>query len=297
VSRLSSVLALGATLVAGSTGPAFARGGRGGGGARAGGAGMRTGGASAGARPSAPQAAPASRPSQPAAGAAQRTAPATHSGRTGNVNASRNANATSTRTANANVNRNNVNINRGGDVNIQRNTVVRPSPVAYTRAPYRYGGRAYYAARPYAYHRYAPFAFGVGFYPFGAFVATMAATAVAVSWANTNYYYNAGAWYVPASGGYTVVTAPVGATITTLPSGAVVVNPSTNTYYYGGTYYNKTASGYTVAAPVAGTIVENLPEGGEEVTVGERKFVKIGETYYQPIEKDGKQMYEVVEVK
>ena len=31
--------------------------------------------------------------------------------------------------------------------------------------------------------------------------------------------------------------------------------------------------------------------------VGERKFVKIGETYYQPIEKDGKQMYEVVEVK
>jgi hypothetical protein len=47
----------------------------------------------------------------------------------------------------------------------------------------------------------------------------------------------------------------------------------------------------------AGTVVENLPEGGEEVTVGDRKYVKIGETYYQPIEKDGKQMYEVVEVK
>ena len=47
----------------------------------------------------------------------------------------------------------------------------------------------------------------------------------------------------------------------------------------------------------AGTIVEHLPEGGEEVTVGDHKYVKIGETYYQPIQKDGKSMYEVVEVK
>jgi len=31
--------------------------------------------------------------------------------------------------------------------------------------------------------------------------------------------------------------------------------------------------------------------------MGDRKYVKIGETYYQPIEKDGKQMYEVVQVK
>jgi hypothetical protein len=28
-----------------------------------------------------------------------------------------------------------------------------------------------------------------------------------------------------------------------------------------------------------------------------RPYVKFGETYYQPIEKDGKPMYEVVEVK
>jgi hypothetical protein len=31
--------------------------------------------------------------------------------------------------------------------------------------------------------------------------------------------------------------------------------------------------------------------------VGDPKYVKIGETCYQPIEKDCKQMYEVVEVK
>jgi len=92
-----------------------------------------------------------------------------------------------------------------------------------------------------------------------------------------------------------VVTAPVGAVVATVPSQAVVVN--NNTYYYGGTYYEKTGEGYKVAAPVAGTVVEKLPEGGEEVTVGDRKYVKFGETYYQPIKKDGKDMYEVVEVK
>src|SRR4029078_385688 len=133
-------------------------------------------------------------------------APATHSGRTGNVNASRNANASATRTANVNVNR--------ADVSIQRNTVVRAARRPYTRAPYAYGGRRYYAYHPYAYHRYTPFAFGVGFHPSGAFVGAMPAPAIAVSWANTNYYYNAGVWYMPASGGYTVVTAPVGATVT-----------------------------------------------------------------------------------
>jgi hypothetical protein len=182
-------------------------------------------------------------------------------------------------------------------VNIQRNTTVRAAPRGYARAPYAYGGRRYYANNVYVYHRYTPYAFGVGFHPFGAVVATMAATAIAVSWANHNYYYNAGVWYMPASGGYTVVTAPVGATVTTLPSGAVLVNQSTNTYYYGGTYYDKSGGSYKVAAPTAGTVVANLPEGGEEVTVGDRKYVKIGETYYQPIEKDGKNMWEVVEVK
>jgi len=85
--------------------------------------------------------------------------------------------------------------------------------------------------------------------------------------------------------------------VTALPTEAVVVDPSTNTYYYGGTYYTKSGSGYTVAAPTAGTVVANLPEGGEQVTVGDKKYVKFGETYYQPIEKDGKPMWEVVEVK
>ena len=77
----------------------------------------------------------------------------------------------------------------------------------------------------------------------------------------------------------------------TSPSGSPAV------YYYGGSYYQQAPNGYTVVAPVAGTVVEHLPEGGEEVTVGDQKFVKFGETYYQPIQQNGKNVYEVVEVK
>ena len=76
----------------------------------------------------------------------------------------------------------------------------------------------------------------------------------------------------------------------------LVINETTNNYYYGGTYYEKSDSGYTVVPPTAGSVVENLPEGGEEVKIGDVTYVKIGEVYYQPIQKDGKNMYEVVNV-
>ena len=130
------------------------------------------------------------------------------------------------------------------------------------------------------------------------FVATIAATAIIVSVNNQQYYYNQGVYYVQSNSGYTVIEAPVGATVTVLPEGSqtVIVNETTNNYYYGGTYYEKTNEGYTVVPPTAGTVVESLPEGGEEIKIGEITYVKVGEVYYQPIEKDGKNLYEVVEV-
>jgi hypothetical protein len=138
-------------------------------------------------------------------------------------------------------------------------------------------------------------------HPWGFFVTTLAATAIIVSVNNMNYYYDQGVYYAPSNGGYTVVTAPVGAVVTTVPSNAqpVVINQTTttNNYYYGGTYYEKSAGGYTVIPPTAGSIVENLPEGAEEVRIGDVTYVKYGETYYQPIQYNGKDMYEVVEVK
>jgi hypothetical protein len=182
-----------------------------------------------------------------------------------------------------------------GTAYVGRTAAVRTGPRPYPHAPYAYGGRHYYAYRPYAYHRYTPFYWGAGFRPYGALVATMAATAVAVSVANTQYYYASGVWYLPSEGQYQVVAAPVDATVTSLPPDAVAIG--NDEYYYGGTYYQKTAKGYVVVAPRAGTVVENLPPGGEEVAMGDRKYVKIGETYYQPIEQDGRAKYEVVEVK
>jgi hypothetical protein len=136
-------------------------------------------------------------------------------------------------------------------------------------------------------------------HPWGFFVATIAATAIIVSVNNQKYYYDQGVYYVQSNGGYTVIEAPVGATVTVLPEGSqtVIVNETTNNYYYGGTYYEKTNEGYTVVPPTAGTVVESLPEGGEEIKIGDITYVKVGEVYYQPIEKDGKNLYEVVEVK
>jgi Family of unknown function (DUF6515) len=46
----------------------------------------------------------------------------------------------------------------------------------------------------------------------------------------------------------------------------------------------------------AGTIVEDIPGSGEEMTAGDQKYIKFGETYYQPIQEKGKSVYEVVTV-
>jgi hypothetical protein len=209
-------------------------------------------------------------------------------------------NAGSGNRANAGNNRDvNINIDRDININNSHNTVVRRNNVAvYHRPPYHYGGRAYYCHHPYHYHPYHPFFWGPVWHPWGFVVATIAVTAIIVNYESQQYYYDQGVYYVKSSGGYTVVAAPVGSTVTTLPpeTQTVVVNETTNNYYYGGTYYEKSDSVYKVVAPTAGTVVENLPEGGEEVKIGEQTYVKIGETYYQPIEKDGKNMYEVVQI-
>lgn len=193
----------------------------------------------------------------------------------------------------------NINVNKNRNVNINnRNTVVRRNTRVYVRPPYVWGGRRYYCYHPFYYHPYRPYYWGPAWHPWGFFVATLTVTAIVITIENQKYHYEKGVYYVESSGGYTVVQAPVGATIKTLPEGSqtVVVNQTTNNYYYGGTYYTKSDKGYTVVPPTAGTVVENLPEGGEEVKVGDVTYVKYGETYYQPIQQEGKNMYEVVNV-
>lgn len=192
----------------------------------------------------------------------------------------------------------NINIDNSRDINI-RNTRVRSSGRVYVRPPYIFGGFSFYAFRPYYYHPFRPFYWGPYWHPWGYFVASLATTAIIISIENQQYHYDQGVYYIQEDDGYRVVQAPVGAEIKELPEGSqtVEVNETTNNYYYGGTYYEKDGEMYKVVPPTAGTIVPNLPEGGEEVRIGEQTYVKYGETYYQPVQVDGKNMYEVVEVR
>jgi hypothetical protein len=257
VRRLSSVLMLGTSLLSASAPPALARRGRGAAAGRSSGRAVST-------------------PRGSAAGAHHGAAVSTPRGNAAVVHQGR---AVSTPHGTAYVG----------------HTAVRAAPRPYTRAPYAHGGHRYYAYNPYVYHRYTPYYWGPAYHPVGVLVATVAATAIIVSVANHQYHYDQGVWYVPSGGKYEVVPAPVGATVSALPSGAV--STGNNEYYYGGAYYQKTSKGYTVVAPQAGTVVAQLPPGGQEVTVGDQKYVKFGETYYQPIEQGGQAKYEVVEVK
>jgi hypothetical protein len=247
----------------------------------------------------------------------------------------------------------NVNVNvdnsKHYNVNNSHNTTVRHTNNyrPYSRPPYRYGGYRYNCYHPYYYHPYRPFAWGPMWHPWGFFVATLAATAIIVSFAANDlpqypvaaefqnstmgiyaaaapsslsgpnaswadyqsgldeqalagdeYYYDAGVFYLKGDGGYTVVAAPVGAIIPKLPDGyeTIKLDDGTTNYYFGGAFYEKSAKGYTVVPPTAGAVVEHLPDGGEEVDMGGTKYVKFGEVYFQPIQQDGKDVYEIASV-
>ena len=196
----------------------------------------------------------------------------------------------------------NIDNSKNIQVNNKHNTRVRTSPRPYHRPPYRYGGRRYYCHHPYYYHPYRPFYWGPYWHPWGYHTTTIVETVVIVKEveeADQDYYYDKGVFYIKSGDGYTVIQAPIGVTVESLPKEAVKVkvNDSDVNYYYGGAFYEKSDKGYTVVPPTAGTIVPNLPEGGEETKIGDVTYVVFGETYYQPIEVDGKDMYEIVEVK
>jgi hypothetical protein len=128
--------------------------------------------------------------------------------------------------------------------------------------------------------------------------AAQAAPAAPTAPVTEQYQYDNGVFYKQVDGGYKAVPAPAGATVSTIPKDAetVVVNETTTNFYYGGTYYEKSDKGYTVVPPTAGSVVSNLPEGGKEVKLGEQSYVQVGDTFYQPTQKDGKDVYEVAQV-
>ena len=200
----------------------------------------------------------------------------------------------------------NINVDNSKDINIDRRTninrstnVVRRSPYRYSRPPYSYGGFHFYCHFGYSYHPYQPYYYGPTWHPWGFFIGALTATAIVVSVNNAKYHYDQGVFYEQSSGGYTAVQAPNGAVVPDIPDNAqqvVIEQNVTNNYYYGGTYYEKGSDGYTVVPPQAGSLVEGLPEGAEEVKIGDVTYVQYGDTFYQPVNVDGKDMYEVVQI-
>ena len=176
-----------------------------------------------------------------------------------------------------------------------------------------WGGMRVFAFHSFFWFPFRPFFWGPMWYPWGFYTPMLPPQTQVVNVVNetnitnvtnvTNvnniineYHYVDGVFYQKDDEGYVVVPAPIGAEVSRIPDNFERVEVSENEYnfYWGGAYFEETANGFRVVPPVAGTLVENLSEGGEEVKIGDRTLIRFGETYYQPVQVNGKNMYEVV---
>jgi hypothetical protein len=150
---------------------------------------------------------------------------------------------------------------------------------------------------PYTYHPYHPYVWGHHWHPLGFFAASLAADAFRFSLANQQYYYDDGVYYAPASGGYSVVPAPIGATVSALPPGYETTMVGNDYYYYyGGAFYINTGSAYQVVPAPPGAVVTQIPDGAVEQDVDGQTYLVFNNTYYQPVTQDGEDAYEVVQM-
>jgi len=161
--------------------------------------------------------------------------------------------------------------------------------------------RGYHAGRHAGYHHGwhggVHFGFwGSWWHPIGFLVTTLAVTAIVVSAADKKeYHYDQGVYYVPASGGYKVVPAPLGATVPQLPANSVGVLVSGREYfYYGGAFYLADSGKYTVVKAPPGAVVSSLPDGTDTVVVAGNTYFKYADTYYQAESQGGGVVYGVV---
>lgn len=156
-------------------------------------------------------------------------------------------------------------------------------------------GGMWHVGVPFAWHP------AVHWHPIGFFLTTVAVTAVIVSVANHNYYYDSGIYYEKRSqsgqSGYVVVPAPVGAVVPTLPEGYLSFQTGSDVYfYYSGTYYVQDTDQvhYVVMQPPVGAVVPYLPDGYETRQVGSILYYIYNGYYYQPKSVDGNIAYELV---
>jgi len=150
---------------------------------------------------------------------------------------------------------------------------------------------------PYAYHPYHPYIWGPYWHPFGFFCAALTADAIMFSWANQNYWYDNGVYYIPSGSGYTAVAPPVGAVVSYLPSGYETIPVGDDTYYYyGGTFYVSQGGSFRVVPAPVGAIVSEIPQGATDQQINGQDYLLYNNTYYQPISLNGQDAYEVVQI-
>lgn len=204
------------------------------------------------------------------------------------------------------VNRTQVNINRTpGRVQTVRTTNRpgyrptgwAPTRRAYTRPPVVYKGRRYYTYHKYYPHYYTAFFYGPRWHPIGFFLSALEGTAIIIDLENRHYRYDAGVFYAPYNNGYQVVPAPPGAYVPSIPEGYQQTEVGGQTYYYfGGAFFVMNRDQYEVVQAPAGAVVYNLPQGASTVQIDNYNYVEYNGTYYQPIQINGRDAYEVVEL-
>ena len=151
-------------------------------------------------------------------------------------------------------------------------------------------------SHPYSYHPYHPSSWGPSWHPIGFIAAKLARDAFIFSLANRQYYYDQGVYYQPVSGGYTVVSAPVGAVVSSLPDGYETVQVGDDYfYYYGGTFYIGLDQGYQVVDAPIGAIVMDIPDGATQQNINGEIYLAYNNTYYEPVSFNGQDAYQVVQ--
>jgi|GEM_PF-2813566 len=167
----------------------------------------------------------------------------------------------------------------------------------YSRPPVIWQGRRYYSFHNYTYHPYRPYYYGSFFHPVGFIRASLGALSVNITFGGQPYWYDQGIFYSPYNNAYRVVTPPAGIYINQLPMGYNTIELGGNEYYYfAGTFYASGPQGYYVITAPPGAIVYDLPEGCSEISVGDETYLQYNNTVFQPIEIDGRNAYEVVEL-
>jgi hypothetical protein len=175
------------------------------------------------------------------------------------------------------------------NVTVQRNVTVHENVNVYHNH--------YQPVHAYAYHPYHPYYWGHNWHPPGYFAVSLARDAFLLSIANQQYYYDEGVFYQPSTGGYSVVTAPIGALVSFLPPGYETTMVGEDTYfYYGGTFYIDTGNGYQVVQAPYGAVVTQIPDGAVQQDINGQTYLVYNNTYYQPVSMNGTDAYEVVQV-